>query len=90
MWNTSYKSNRKKIRFPFLLTSAGNGVNSWPVVLYNSSGSSLNRQDASHLQDDILRRCPARQSACQLHPDHLRRIDWRLIVVKKFRAGKKE
>lgn len=51
-----------KVRFQFcyfLLTSAGNGVNSWTVVLHNGSSASLHCQDASHLQDDILRRRPA-------------------------------
>lgn len=56
----------------FSLTSARNRVNSWSVVLYDGSSTSLYSQDASHLQDDILRRRPARESARQLHTNNLR------------------
>lgn len=42
------------------------------MVLYDGSSASLYSQDAGHLQDDILRRRPAGQGACQLHANHLR------------------
>lgn len=62
----------KELGFDGVLTSAGNGVYSWAVVLYNGSSASLHCQDAGHLQDDILRRSPARQGAGQPHTNHLR------------------
>lgn len=42
-----------------ILTSAGDGVNSRPVILHNGTSTALHSQDASHLQDDVLRRGPA-------------------------------
>lgn len=41
------------------------------MVLYDGPGASLHCQDAGHLQDDVLRRRPARQGARQLHTNHL-------------------
>lgn len=43
----------------FDLTGAGYGVNPWTVVFHNGSSATLHCQDASHLQDNILGRCPA-------------------------------
>lgn len=53
------------------LTGARNGVDSWAVVLHNGSGAALHRQDAGHLQDDVLGGGPAGQGACQPHTNHL-------------------
>lgn len=60
--------------FEFLegwLTSARNGVDSWAVVLHNGSGAAFHRQDAGHLENDVLRGGPAGKAACQLHTNHL-------------------
>lgn len=55
----------------FIITSARDGVNSRPMILHNSPSAALYSQDASNLQDDILWRSPAWQTACQLHSNHL-------------------
>ncbi len=55
-----------------ILTSAGDGVNSRPMILHNGPSAALHSQNASHLQDDILWRGPARQGSCQPHSDHLK------------------
>lgn len=64
-----------------ILTSAGDGVNSRPMILHNGSSAALHSQDASHLQDDILWRGPPGQGSCQLHSNHL--IEKRTQVFKK-------
>lgn len=55
-----------------IITSAGDGVHSRSMVLHNSPSATLHSQDASHLQDDVLWRGPARQGACQPHSNHLK------------------
>lgn len=51
--------------------SAWDGINSRSMILHDCSSAAFHGQDASHLQDDILRRGPARQSSCQPHSNHL-------------------
>lgn len=72
------------------LTSARDRVNSRSMILYNSPSATFYSQNASHLKDDVLRRGPAWQSSCQLHPNHLKKTKtvfnitkhWRLSVLK--------
>lgn len=55
-----------------ILTSAGDGVNSRPMILHDGSRATLHSQDARHLQDDVLRRGPAREGAREPHSNHLK------------------
>lgn len=83
-----YCMNTFKLISFWLLTCAGNGVDSWSMVLYDGSSASLYSQDAGHLQDDILRRRPAGQGACQLHANHLRGRHRTLMKWQKKRKRK--
>lgn len=54
--------------------SAGDGIHSRTVVLYNGPSATLDGQDVGHFQDDILGRGPSSQGSGQLDSNHLESI----------------
>ena len=55
---------------------AADAVDAGAEVLDDRTGSSLHRQDASHLQDHVLGAGPAFQRASQLHADDFRTLQF--------------
>merc|ERR1719154_263624 len=51
-------------------TSGGNAVDTFTKVFNNAHGTTLHRQDASNLENNILGRCPARQFTSKLHTNY--------------------
>ena len=53
------------------VTCAGDCIYTGAMVLNNGTGATLDCQDASHLADDILWRCPPGHLTGQPYTDHL-------------------